>query len=180
MNITNVDQDALMALNVSDSDKEYLLGIFNNDIIPSDDDLLCLIHHEDPERNGFNNSESPYRPYGVVDKAASYPQMFEEGSFKLPEGLEQNRMIRIQNKSGTLAQIRVELHKLICTDDDHYKEAKTKLSGSLNSVVPIIATAISASLGIAASAIIGIVAALVLLVVRIGQKIWCNSFEDTK
>lgn len=83
-----------------------------------------------------------------------------------------------EKKSKYWGQIKLELHSLICTDDEKYDEARKKL-GALEekgsqAVVAIVSATIGKALGIAAGAISGLIAVLIFVVLRIGVNAYCS------
>lgn len=76
----------------------------------------------------------------------------------------------------------VQLHTLICTNDEVYKEERKKIeqvkSVGDKAIIPIIAGVIGAQIGLAGSMLVPFVALALFALIKVGTKAWCSSTKD--
>ena len=73
--------------------------------------------------------------------------------------------------------IKVQMHLFLCTDDERYHELWRRINGLENkttsTLVGLIATALGASIGVAATLVAGFVAVSLYAVVKLGKEAYC-------
>ena len=74
------------------------------------------------------------------------------------------------------------MHRFLCTNDEEYEELRKHLNAAdatlQKAVIPIIAGAIGATLGIAAAILVPFVALVILATGKIGKNAWCALHSD--
>ncbi len=89
----------------------------------------------------------------------------------------------VQNKGRAtrlIKNIKNEFYLLLCTDHPTYRNLRSKFSVNFEQLVPIIAAAIATSLGITASMIVGVVAAVLITLFKIPKNAWCRTLSDSR
>ena len=81
-----------------------------------------------------------------------------------------------KDKKGTYNSIKCEVYKVLCTNDSTYAKERVALGDGLRGIIPILATSFVGTLGLTLplTIVTGIIVALLMLVIKIGNNAWCS------
>ena len=78
-------------------------------------------------------------------------------------------------------QVLVEIHKLICTSDPAYDDLRKRIKAAgvalEKGIIPAIAGAIGATIGLAAGVLVPFVALAIIGIAKVGRNAWCSRTE---
>lgn len=78
-----------------------------------------------------------------------------------------------------LLAVRNEVHKLLCTDDPRYANARVRLNDASKIAIGAIASALAGRYGIEAATVAVFAATILLLPARLSVEAWCSTFGES-
>lgn len=77
------------------------------------------------------------------------------------------------SKSRLWDKIVDEIYSLICTDEEKYKEERSKFTGTFQSLVSVISASVGSTVNVSVGIITGVVTIALIGVAKIGRNAWC-------